>query len=459
MGLQGATYTAQALPPGQAGTIQTLALMAKYVQQSQTDLGLIDFANSILAAYKIPAHNDEAKINAIFCYVKSAVTFRKDPYDAELVKDPRRTLQSGYGDCDDIATVLAALLACVGECPRFAVMKMSKSSPTWEHVYAEVQLGDKWMSLDPTRNPKQGKTYPGWESFYGDKAIYTIFQDGLPPTVGAASWSKFARKFTMGKLGDDYDWFDGGDFSDSGDYSDPLDVGWDPSWGMAGDDGSGGAGQSGDSFDFGWDPSWGAIGDADATGQYTNPLGVTDFYEADGSYTVYSPDGSYENWDANGNVSSLSEVNPDGSITYYDVRSGTSYTEDPYGNVSNQRAATPQQQAKAQAVQKAGPGANSNGGGGGGSGFSLPSGGSGAQKAQAAASSTNSATSLLNSITKAVQGVVGAVTGNPYPSNLTPQQAAALRLQSGNGQLNAGLSLSPTTLLLIGLGIYLVTKK
>lgn len=429
MATQGATYTAQVLPPGQAGTVQTLDLMAKYVRDSQVDVGLIDFANTVLQAFNVPPRNDKAKIDAIFAYVKAAVTFRKDPYDAELVRDARRTLQAGCGDCDDIAVLLASLLACVGECPRFAIMKMSKNSPDWEHVYVEVQLGNKWLPLDTTRDPKQGKTYPGWESYYGQKAVYTIFQDGIPSTVGYANWPKFAHSMTMGRLGDDFsgDYSDGGSYDDSGydpsmDFSD---VNWDD---VSSDPGF---------FDPGTDPNAAITPEEDELFSF-----LQDNF---GGTPLYDPSladlGVYQSSDG-----STVFVNPDGTLSFQN--SAGQYI----GQLVNSAGTpvTPATVSQATAVKPQSSG--------GGSGASIPLSSAGGQPkpATSATSSTQSANSLIDTIAKAISSI-GKATGlvNPY-QGLTAQQAAALKIS----QSGVSASISPTTMLLIGgLALLFLSKK
>lgn len=436
MSLQGATYTAQVLPPGQQGTIQTLDLMAKYVRDSQTDIGLIDFANGILSAFGVPARNDKAKIDAIFAYVKAAVTFRKDPYDAELVKDARRTLQTGYGDCDDIAVLLASLLACVGECPRFAVMKMTKGSPVWEHVYVEVQLGNQWLPLDTTRDPKQGKTYPGWESYYGEKAIYTIFQNGLPSGVGYANWNQFARHYTMGNLGDDF-----GD-DGSGDFIDPN--AGDPNLDFSSLDNTDWSGVLNDPGTF--DPS------APLTQEESD---LFDFLQTNfGGTPLYDPSladvGIYQSSDG-----STVFVNPDGTLSFQN--SNGQYVGELINSAGNPVTAATVNQATAVKPPA------SSGGGGGGSSIPLGSAGGSKPSSSSSATSTQGIASLIDSISKAFTNI-GKATGlvSPYAGygNLTPQQAAALQLQASQGQLGLNASISPTTMLLIGgVALLLLSKK
>lgn len=93
--------------------------------------------------------------------------FLEDPEGVELVRDPTRMLaeieqrgESG-GDCDDVATLAAALGLASGFGVRLVLAGLAPTGP-FAHVYAEVRepAGPSWTELD-TVAEAQG-IEPGW---------------------------------------------------------------------------------------------------------------------------------------------------------------------------------------------------------------------------------------------------------------------------------------------------------
>lgn len=78
-----------------------------------------------------------------------------DPHDAELIRAPDRQLQElacrGYlvGDCDDAATLGAALLYSLGIPAQFVVIRMP-----WEEDFSHVFLRCGSLDIDPIAPPE-----------------------------------------------------------------------------------------------------------------------------------------------------------------------------------------------------------------------------------------------------------------------------------------------------------------
>jgi len=53
-----------------------------------------------------------------------------------------------WGDCDDEATLIAAMLTTVGIPARFVAVRRSDRS-FFEHVFCEAWTGAGWLMLDP----------------------------------------------------------------------------------------------------------------------------------------------------------------------------------------------------------------------------------------------------------------------------------------------------------------------
>lgn len=87
---------------------------------------------------------------AIYHWVASHIRYTRDPRTIEQVKEPHVTLATGQGDCDDMATLIAALVLSVGGHVRFVAGSFGKGRPL-THVWAEAYApaNKAWVILDP----------------------------------------------------------------------------------------------------------------------------------------------------------------------------------------------------------------------------------------------------------------------------------------------------------------------
>lgn len=100
-----------------------------------------------------------SEIFALYSFVRRFVRYAKDPHEVEYVQAPIRCLESGQGDCDDIACLLAALCMAMGHECRFMVVGFEDQQPS--HVFCQVAVrgsasadgggrGEKlWVTVDP----------------------------------------------------------------------------------------------------------------------------------------------------------------------------------------------------------------------------------------------------------------------------------------------------------------------
>jgi hypothetical protein len=149
----------QELAAGNAGTVTTLETMRRLAQDGARSPAVIRAAHEVVR--HVPERNDDATIAALLRDVRQRMRYTPDPLDTELVKAPEflieRTNGEGPGqrtpepmDCDDVCTLLASLLACVGIPSRFVVVAADKSRPDWSHVYVQAQTSaGRVVSLDP----------------------------------------------------------------------------------------------------------------------------------------------------------------------------------------------------------------------------------------------------------------------------------------------------------------------
>lgn len=95
------------------------------------------------------------RVEALFFFARDCIRYVEDPPQVEKVADFQRTIEMGYGDCDDKVVWLATALLSIGVSVRFVVQSYGE---TWDHVYLEFydwsRLG--WVALDPTADGHTG---------------------------------------------------------------------------------------------------------------------------------------------------------------------------------------------------------------------------------------------------------------------------------------------------------------
>lgn len=83
--------------------------------------------------------------------------FTPDPDNMELVRTPVEQLHviathgTMPGDCDDVATLGAALARALGMRARFVVLAFDGPNAPYQHVYTEVLTRQGWRDFDITR--------------------------------------------------------------------------------------------------------------------------------------------------------------------------------------------------------------------------------------------------------------------------------------------------------------------
>lgn len=135
------------LPEGAAGVRATLDAMIRASRAASTTLPIRDLAENIIAG--VPAKDYAGEIRAIQTWVRNNIRYTRDPVTAEALKIPSALLESPQGDCDDQATLVAALAMTVGFPARFVAVGCGDAG-VFEHVFAEVKLGTVWVSVETT---------------------------------------------------------------------------------------------------------------------------------------------------------------------------------------------------------------------------------------------------------------------------------------------------------------------
>lgn len=140
------------LPPGELGTVRTLEVMAELARAESSAPLLVQAVRHIICGAGSPL----GAVLAIRAWLARHVRFYPDPAEFELVRSPLHQLErirsDEYvtGDCDDIATLGAALGLAAGFPARFVVLAFDTVGP-WEHVFCQLRTPLGWVELDTSR--------------------------------------------------------------------------------------------------------------------------------------------------------------------------------------------------------------------------------------------------------------------------------------------------------------------
>lgn len=145
--LEPITDTLRGIPEGIAGVRATLAAMRQAAIQASVTLEVRNLAESIVE--NVPPKDFKGELEAIQDWVRTNIRYTRDPLYAETLKLPHALLEARQGDCDDQATLVAALALSIGFKPRFVAIGTEQYG-AFDHVYTEVKLGTKWVSVETT---------------------------------------------------------------------------------------------------------------------------------------------------------------------------------------------------------------------------------------------------------------------------------------------------------------------
>lgn len=146
--------TLSKIPDGNAGVKDTLILMRQLVRQGKRDIRIRTLAASIVQ--HLSQKNWIGEIQALQNYVKVNIRYVRDIRGIETIQTPDKTLELGYGDCDDKSTLVASLLESIGHPTRFVACGFNGDELS--HVYVETKLGNKWIGVETTEPVEVGWT-------------------------------------------------------------------------------------------------------------------------------------------------------------------------------------------------------------------------------------------------------------------------------------------------------------
>lgn len=135
----------------------TVVAMCQLARDGRKDLEVLQTVKRICE--HVHESDYASEIYAIYAWVCRNIRYMRDIHEVETVMTPSRILEQRSGDCDDMATLLAAMLMACGNRVRFLVVAFEHGCPS--HVFVQVMApgaartdggaGDSsnWVTLDP----------------------------------------------------------------------------------------------------------------------------------------------------------------------------------------------------------------------------------------------------------------------------------------------------------------------
>jgi hypothetical protein len=134
--------------------------MKKEVEKGVLDERIHQIVGKILKG--VPSRDELSEIKAMFDFVRENVRYTKDVRNVETFRKPYRTIQLGYGDCDDLTMLLACLLKMIGFHCFFKVIGLQANE--FQHIYLLViypqDSPSNVIPLDPSRPEDMGWELP-----------------------------------------------------------------------------------------------------------------------------------------------------------------------------------------------------------------------------------------------------------------------------------------------------------
>lgn len=134
----------------------TIAKMAKLAADASTTFPIRNLATRIV--HDVPSKQYALECAVLYRWVRDNIRYRKDPTRVEWLQTPERTVKERAGDCDDQATLLAALIQSLGHETRFRTV--GRTRDVQAHVAVEALVNGNWLSVDPVLEPPATSNAP-----------------------------------------------------------------------------------------------------------------------------------------------------------------------------------------------------------------------------------------------------------------------------------------------------------
>lgn len=173
-----------------------LAFLRQLVSEWARDPEIRRIAVEVLRQRGVPQRDYAGQAAALLDFVQQSIYYVNEP--DELLQSPRATLELGYGDCDDMAVLLAALCESVGLSTRFVlagrkwrsdrmVRYIEGQRVPWFVEFSHIYLAIGVPPIQPTT------WYAAEPTLRGAPLGYDVVLHGLPqqrmPELGAVDAS------------------------------------------------------------------------------------------------------------------------------------------------------------------------------------------------------------------------------------------------------------------------------
>jgi hypothetical protein len=139
------------IPQGYLGTERTVEHIKALIQEGAKDFYVRQKAIDILLERRVKPKDYAGEIKALFEWVQQNVRYTKDPFRVEVLHSARRMLELRAGDCDDMTTLLGAMLEAIGHPVRLVLAGPDPLRPLlFSHIYLEAYLKGRWIPMDAT---------------------------------------------------------------------------------------------------------------------------------------------------------------------------------------------------------------------------------------------------------------------------------------------------------------------
>lgn len=152
------------IPNGFDGMRATLGVMRDFARTAVANPAQIVRTKAEQLTRSLPPRQWFAEIRALHEFVRDEIRYLRDPVNMERVATPEMTLEIGQGDCDDKATLLAAMLDSIGHPARFVALAFNGDG--FSHVLVETKVRNTgndradWMPLETILPGKEMGWYP-----------------------------------------------------------------------------------------------------------------------------------------------------------------------------------------------------------------------------------------------------------------------------------------------------------
>lgn len=144
-------FKRRSIPEGMKGIWMEVARMVEYVRKFSGHPEIIDFSRTLVLGC-VP-RDQRCEIQTIHDFVGHHARFVQDPINRETITTPLKFLDDietkgrTTGDCDELSTLEASLLAAIGIEPRF---RFGGEGREMYHVWVQAKLGNEWFDLEPS---------------------------------------------------------------------------------------------------------------------------------------------------------------------------------------------------------------------------------------------------------------------------------------------------------------------